>query len=97
MQKFISDGTLIKIQGKGTFVRQLKNKTLTNRIAIIHCHSSDGFFNSSFYSAIMAGIEDQAQKEKKVLLVNSFANNIINPEQIIELISPIQKNYADVV
>jgi LacI family transcriptional regulator len=70
-QSLINQGVLIKKPGKGTFVKKSGIIT-TDRIAVLHGHSHEGFFNSSFYMAILAGIESRAHRERKALLIRSL-------------------------
>ena len=81
MKKFIRQGILERVHGKGTFVKQLKNKNSTNKIGILHLHDEEGFFNSSFYMEILSGIQKQA-KTKKLSLVLHPLNWADNPQYL---------------
>lgn len=70
MRKFIDQGIMEKIHGKGTFIKQLKKNNITNKIGIIHLHSDEGFFNSSFYMEILSGIQKQARGKKLSLVLH---------------------------
>lgn len=69
----INKGVLVKKPGKGTFVNaDIKQTVVTNKIAVLFCHPNENFFASSFYSAILTGINQAAQEAEKVLLLQSL-------------------------
>ena len=75
--RLIDQGVLEKVKGQGTFVRKgAVDPAVTNRIGIVHCHSKEGFFHSSFYTAILAGIESGLRDHKKMMIIHS-----ISPDQ----------------
>ena len=73
MRKFIDQGILEKQHGKGTFVRRAARQgKMTGRLGVLYCPKDVGFFSSSFYTAIVTGIEMEANKLDRQLLYRSF-------------------------
>jgi DNA-binding LacI/PurR family transcriptional regulator len=88
MRKFIDQGILEKQHGKGTFVRRTRTRSKkTGRLGVLYCPKDVGFFSSSFYTAIITGIEMEANKADQQLLYRSFRKRDDQPyaEAIYEL------------
>jgi DNA-binding LacI/PurR family transcriptional regulator len=84
-QKLVDMGVLLRVAGKGTFIRSLMEpETATNRIGVLYPHEESGFFSSSYYAAIISGIEMQAKREGKSLLFKSLlAYRQDNPSRVL--------------
>lgn len=91
MQKFVRQGILEKVRGRGTFVKKIygqKAPAATNRIGIIYCHSREGLFASSFYTSLISGIEAEAHAEQKNLLLRSVvAHSAEDPGRVMETLA----------
>ena len=88
MQKFIDQGVLEKVHGKGTFVRKVTSRSKqSDRLAILHCHSREGFFGSTFYTSIIAGVEAGAHQVHKALVMQSlFREDGVDPSDTFRLL-----------
>jgi GntR family transcriptional regulator, arabinose operon transcriptional repressor len=75
MQKFVKQGILSKVRGRGTFVRRTgfnKKSSVTNRIGVLYFHSSEAIFASAFYTGLISGIETESKTKQKSLLLHSI-------------------------
>jgi DNA-binding LacI/PurR family transcriptional regulator len=84
-QKLVDMGVLLRVAGKGTFIRSLMEpEAACNRIGVLYPHEDTGFFSSSYYAAIISGIEMQAKREGKSLLFKSLlAYRQDNPSRVL--------------
>jgi DNA-binding LacI/PurR family transcriptional regulator len=73
MRRFIDQGVLEKIHGKGTFVRKSGGTTAaTNRIGLLYCSTDANFFSVPFYAALFAGIEWEARNAENTIVLKSL-------------------------
>jgi GntR family transcriptional regulator of arabinose operon len=73
MQGLVDQGLVQRVHGRGAFLKRAGGPTAdTNRIAVLFCHSSEGFFNSPFYATIFSGIQLEAHIAHKVLVIQSL-------------------------
>jgi DNA-binding LacI/PurR family transcriptional regulator len=73
MQGLVDQGMIQRVHGRGAFLKRAGGPTAdTNRIGVLFCHSSEGFFNSPFYTTIFSGIQLMAHIERKVLVMQSL-------------------------
>jgi DNA-binding LacI/PurR family transcriptional regulator len=73
IQSLIKKSVLERIPYKGTFVRQaITAPAKTNKIGLLYHFDDHSLFASSFYTAIVSGINAQAQKEERTLMFRSF-------------------------
>lgn len=73
VERLVSRCTLNRIHGKGMFVRNTAAPQLrTGRIGVLYWPKDSGFFTSSFYTGILAGIEAEAARGDHLILLRSF-------------------------
>lgn len=90
LKRLMNQGVLQKVKGQGTFVRRgAETPKVTNKLGILHCHSKEGFFHSSFYTAILAGIESEARDFRKMLILHSISpDQEEDPNVTLQLLEP---------
>jgi DNA-binding LacI/PurR family transcriptional regulator len=85
MQPLIAQGILEKIHGKGTFVKKVPGRAgATGQLGVVYSHTSDIFIGTSFYAAIIAGIEREAAKNGKRLVLQSLVSRTDTPPAILK-------------
>jgi LacI family transcriptional regulator len=78
VQNLVDHGVLVKVRGKGTYVRNSRNApqlVTTNKIGVLFCYSQSDFFNSTFYTAILSGVQREALEAEKALVLHTMQDN----------------------
>jgi DNA-binding LacI/PurR family transcriptional regulator len=75
-ERLADKGILEKIRGKGTFVKRGQVQPVrTNTIGVLYWPTDYYFVSSSYYSAILGGIQVEAERQEKQLLYRSYMDN----------------------
>ena len=75
-ERLADKGILEKVRGKGTFVKRGQVQPVrTNTIGVLYWPTDYYFVASSYYSAILGGIQVEAERQEKQLLYQSYMDS----------------------